>query len=269
MFDEIATTKTYVPESNGGGNFLRYFKDGETTFWFAESDVSKINVAGFHFVGLPEGGNVSLPCPGKDFKDQCPGCTSEDKDERKITSRLITPVFDGTYMNLMAIPYSLKESIERFYDRDDTLQARPYTVYRTKNNGRVSYSMDREDKDVLPDFPEYDFSVQDVLREMWKYATDHEYRMEEKAQRDEAKKDREKSSDKPSTEAPANPVPESTKPTSALGGEDFDKGEMSEEEIRGMSFFNLVKLAETVGVKIGEDDGKQAIADAVIRRMSM
>lgn len=138
----FGTRKADVVETGNNGNFIKYFRDGETRLVFLDEleDWTK------YFEHYSQSQRLSYPCTGE--KDTCPGCTSENQKERNASGKYLTNVInpDTGYVDLYKIPASLIPTFERYFDKAGTIKGRVYEIYRGKgSNDRINYTASREE----------------------------------------------------------------------------------------------------------------------------
>jgi len=143
----------------GGGQYMRYLKDGDNTFRILqEPDEWKYYWEHFNPAGF------SFPCPraADDPIEDCPGCSSEIEKMKKVNRRIafnILHSFNGTeYVDVMKVGPTVSEKLENRYKRFGTITDRDYTVTRYKT------SADRYDFDVEGGTP----SQIDLRKDDWK-----------------------------------------------------------------------------------------------------
>lgn len=260
----------------GGGDFLSYIQDEVTTLQFLQ-DYDEAIVVGFHFEKDADGKTFSYPCPGGEHRDECPGCLSGDREIAKTTSRIVIIARDekSGYVNAYALPISLKDFMSRAWRRNDTILDRPFTIYRDKSGNRTTYDMEREDPYGEIPTVEYDLpDIDAILKNMWRYGTDLDYRSDQKSEREKSKAEPKVSRDsKPEPEEPkakpkADPKADEPAPFDGDGG--FPRGEITESEVRAMSYIALIRLANEYKIPIDEEkvETKQDLADLIIWKMS-
>lgn len=148
----------------GGGDWIRYLKEGDTTFRILE-DPDDWTYYWEHF--SPSG--FSFPC---NSEDDCPGCSSENEKMSKVNRRIAFNALQSwqgnDYVNVYKIGPMVGDKLENRYKRLDTLTDRDYTITKYKTNG------DRWDFDVeggIPtpvDFSKYDLKdIESMLMEQW------------------------------------------------------------------------------------------------------
>lgn len=160
----------YDPETSSvGGSYIKYFKDYSTTLRILE-EINDWTSVWMHF---SQGKNRDYPCT--DDKPTCPGHNSENEREAKANKRYIVNALnvDTGYVDLYKIPYSIYEDFVRYSDKFGTITDRDYTVYKSKDGNKTSYSVDREDPVEL-DLSQYDGlkkdhqeALQEAFREVW------------------------------------------------------------------------------------------------------
>jgi hypothetical protein len=158
-FGKSAAEAAEEPSRGGGGNFIKYLKDGDNTFRILQ-EPTEWKYYWEHF--SPAG--FSFPCP-RDVDDpveMCPGCSSDNEKMKKPSRKIafnILHSFNGTeYVDVMKVGPTVSEKLENRYKRFDTVTDRDYTVTRYKT------SKDRYDFDVEGGTP----TPVDLHKEEWK-----------------------------------------------------------------------------------------------------
>lgn len=145
--------------SGGGGQFIRYLKEGSTTLRILQEPDEWV----YYWEHFSPAG-FSFPCPRKpeDPKENCPGCSSDNEKMAKVSRKIAFNVlhsFNGNeYVDGFKIGPMVAEKLENRFKRLGTITDRNYTITKYKT------SADRWDFDVEGDTP-----VQLNLRkEEWK-----------------------------------------------------------------------------------------------------
>jgi len=127
----------------GGGDFIRYLKDGDTTFRILQ-EPDDWTYWWEHF--SPAG--FSFPCPrsGDDPIEDCPGCSSDNekmsKVNRKIGFNMLSSWNGQEYVNAFKVGPTVADKLKNRFSRFGTVTDRDYTITRYKTSG------DRWDFDV-------------------------------------------------------------------------------------------------------------------------
>lgn len=152
-------TKRKNETTSTGKGWIKYPKDGDNVLRFLEEmdDWTK------YYEHFDEEKRVSYPCPGRDFRDQCPGCIKKDRADKIAQENgtettvwgaskkyLVNVLDDSGYVNVWKIPASALDDLILFSDRFGTITDREYTITKYKNReGRIKYSVDRGDPDKV------------------------------------------------------------------------------------------------------------------------
>src|SRR5580765_1006110 len=88
--------------STTDGDYIRYFKKGETRLRFLE-EVGDWTEYWAHFNASKQ---RDYPCTGD--RKTCPGCNSENEREAKASKRFLTNAVHEGFVNLYKVPASLK-----------------------------------------------------------------------------------------------------------------------------------------------------------------
>ena len=245
-------------KGSGASDRINYIADDMTKIAFL-TELDSIRVIYQHFLKTEDGKNVGLPCPGMDFRDQCPGCQSDNDKERKTTPRIIAYTKNLTtgYDNYLMLPISLKEGIERQFNRDGSLRSRPYIIWRTKEGQSTKYEIEREDKYDEQDIPDPGEipSFDDVIQGAWDYGIAAlNGTLDDEA---EEKKEEEEKKLPPSQRGKSESKPEPKEEKA----DDFPRSSgLSIEELEGMSYLKLVKMAEELEIAFDENSTRHELA---------
>lgn len=159
-FGKSATEAAEEPSrSGGGGQFLRYLKDGDNTIRILQEPDEWL----YYWEHFSPAG-FSFPCPrgADDPKDMCPGCSSENEKMAKVSRKIAFNVlhsFNGNeYVDGFKIGPMVGDKLENRYKRFGTVTDRDYTITKYKTSG------DRWDFDVEGNTP----TPVDLRKEEWK-----------------------------------------------------------------------------------------------------
>lgn len=132
-----------APRGGAGGDFIRYLKDGDTTFRILqEPDDWKYWWEHFSPAGF------SFPCPREatDPIEDCPGCSSDNEKMSKVNRKIgfnVLASFNGQeYVNAFKVGPTVGDKLKNRFARFATVTDRDYTITRYKTSG------DRWDFDV-------------------------------------------------------------------------------------------------------------------------
>lgn len=250
----FGTRKADVVETGNNGNFIKYFRDGETRLVFLDEleDWTK------YFEHYSQSQRLSYPCTGE--KDTCPGCTSENQKERNASGKYLTNVIspDTGYVDLYKIPASLIPTFERYYDKAGTIKGRVYEIYRGKgSNDRINYTASREEPfKVEDDVSEKMQSHEDALLRSYVEVWDEEP--------DDA--------DSPvgSAKKPSKPKQKNYAAQIEERGEDdkppFDEEEqeITEDQLNKMDSKELLSLFNQAGIEAPDTEDADRLREALI-----
>ena len=158
-FGKSAAEAAEEPGRGGGGDFIKYLKDGDNTFRILQEPDEWVYYWE-HF--SPTG--FSFPCPREatDPIEMCPGCSSTNerlkKPSRKIAFNILHSFNGNEYVDAMKIGPMVSEKLDNRYKRFGTVTDRDYTVTRYKT------AQDRYDFDVEGNTP----TPVDLHKEEWK-----------------------------------------------------------------------------------------------------
>jgi len=132
----------------GGGDFIRYLKDGDTTFRILQ-EPDDWTYWWEHFSPM----GFSFPCPRgvDDPVEDCPGCSSDNekmsKVNRKIGFNVLASVNGVEYVNAFKVGPTVADKLKNRFNRFSTVTDRDYTITRYKTGS------DRWDFDVEGGMP--------------------------------------------------------------------------------------------------------------------
>lgn len=125
------------PATSGG--YMKYFKDGDTTFRILQEPQEWIGYWE-HF----NPGGFGFPCTGD--RKACPGCTSSNEKMKKAGRKIAIQVLEGEYVNVYKFPKTLADKISNRANRIGTITDRDYTISRFKSGDKVEYDVEGGDK---------------------------------------------------------------------------------------------------------------------------
>lgn len=144
--------------ATGTGDFIRYFRDGETRLRFLE-EMPEWTEVWMHWSPSKQ---RNYPCTD-DF-DTCPGHQSENERESKPAKKYIVNALSDGYINAWMLPGSLWDDLDRFKDKSGgSITDRDYTVVRKNGDQGVRYAVDREERDRI-DLSKYDAKKRDIQK---------------------------------------------------------------------------------------------------------
>lgn len=144
-FGKSAAEAAEEPSRGGsGGDFIKYLKNGDTTFRIIEEPDDwtyyweHFNPAGFSF-----------PCPREvnDPIEDCPGCSSDIEKMSKVSRKVAFNVLEGyngqDYVNAYKVSNTLAEKLKNRFARQGTITDRDYTITKFKTSGdRTDFDLD-------------------------------------------------------------------------------------------------------------------------------
>lgn len=137
-FGKSAAEAAEDPRRSGGGDFIRYLKDGDQTMRILQEPDEWV-----HFWEHFSPGGVSFPCNNE---EDCPGCTSTNEKTKKPSKKVafnILHAFNGQeYVDAMKIGPMVADKLDNRFKRLGTVTDRDYTITRYKTK------QDRYDFDV-------------------------------------------------------------------------------------------------------------------------
>jgi hypothetical protein len=220
--------------AGGGGDFIRYLKEGDNTFRILQEPDEWVYYWE-HFSPM----GFSFPCNNE---DDCPGCTSDNEKMKKVTRKIAFNAlnsFNGVeYVNAWKIGTTVADKLENRYKRFGTVTDRDYTITRYKSSG------DRWDFDVEGSTP----TPVDKREEEWKDIEELLQRSWDEAWGDpkQAEANTLGSAERSEEEAPA---PRAKRPTIAPQKKDEEPPSepevvYQESDLRAMDHGVLVKLVK-------------------------
>jgi hypothetical protein len=127
----------------GGGDFIRYLKDGDTTFRILQ-EPDDWTYYWEHF--SPSGFSFCCPREPDDPVDTCPGCSSDNEKMSKVSRKIAFNVLQGyngqDYVNVYKVSNALAEKFKNRYARQSTITDRDYTITKFKAGDRVDYDVE-------------------------------------------------------------------------------------------------------------------------------
>lgn len=234
-FGKSAAEAAEEPSRAGGsGDFIRYLKEGQTTFRILQEQEEWV----YYWEHFSPAG-FSFPCPRgpEDPEADCPGCDSDNEKMKKVSRKIAFNVlnsFNGVeYVNAFKIGPMVADKLENRIKRFGTITDRDYTITKYKGSG------DRWDFDVEGDMP----SEVNLRKEDWK---DIEALLQQAWDDAWGDTDQARANRQPAAQAPREEpaAPESKRPTIAPEEPPFEKPEKvyQERELRKMEHMELVTL---------------------------
>jgi len=154
--------------TNGGGTFIRAFKEGDTVIHFLTEPAEWVGYLEHY---NPNPGGFSFPCTQE---NTCPGCNSELEKMRSKGRKVVIPVVvDDKWVNLYKIPKKFAERLAKRADRFGTLLDRSYVITRTGTGIDTDYDVESGDKDRYdfdPDayiVPDVEQLLEDTFHQVW------------------------------------------------------------------------------------------------------
>jgi len=129
-FGKSAKEAREEPNRGGSGDWIRYLKEGDTTFRIIQ-EPDDWTYYWEHF--SPAG--FSFPCNNE---ETCPGCTSDNeklsKVSRKIAFNVLQSVNGTDYVNVFKVGPTVGDKLENRFKRFGTVTDRDYTITRYKTS---------------------------------------------------------------------------------------------------------------------------------------
>lgn len=282
QFGTKASESTKSTTSSEG--FIKYFKNGDTRVRFLEEMDDWTD----YYEHFSKEKQLSFPCTGD--RKTCPGCVEIARQEKEgskpwsASRRYLVNAFDPDtgYVNLYKVPVSLIDDLSRYSDKDGgTITLRDYTIarYTKKDDGKVAYSVDREEKDPadLSEHEEHIKNHQQALQasylSVFESLPDDESvapsTKAPKASKAAAKKAAVKvtKAEPEEEEIPSDPA-ESKVEAQQESGSDQDDVEVGEDDLRKMSAPELKALFAQCGLTPPKTGDTGELADALIEALA-
>lgn len=270
--------------SSSSDGFVKYFKNGDTRLRFLE----ELDDWTDYYEHFDKEKQRSYPCTGK--RKTCPGCIEFDRltDEGgkpwAASRRYLVNSFDPDtgYVNLYKVPVSLIDDLSRYSDKDGgTILARDYTVarYTKKDDGKIAYSVDREEKDPADlsvhkeHMKDHQLALQAQYLDVFGVLPDDESvapsttkakapKAAKKATVKVAKAEEEKE------EIPSDPAEDKVEPSQESDSDQGEDVELGEEDLRKMSAKELKALFVQCGLTAPKTDDTDKLSDALIEALA-
>lgn len=231
--------------NRSSGGFIKYLKDGNTTFRILQEPNEWIHYAE-HF----NPGGFAFPCNGE---PDCPGCTSNVEKMKGTSPQVAFNVQEGEYTNVYKIPRRLADKFMLRFDRLNTLTDRDYTITKYKNSSnKTDYEVEGESPKPF-DFKSVELrDIESLLQQAWDdswgdsekvAATKRKAQEGEQAQ--QVKQQVEKREAEQDERPPSEPKAEQNTQAAGAGEDEFD-----EEDLRKMDLIDLVRLCDKQGVTL-------------------
>lgn len=257
-------------ESTGTSDYLRYFKNAETTFRIAQETDEWVDYWEHY---NPNG----FPFPCTRDRKTCPGCTSNNEKMKRANKRVAVNVLEGEWVNAYKLPKTVAEKLYNRAQRVGTICDRDYTIYKLQSKNadgttKTEYDVEGGDKvpvDVAALRPKFR-DIEQILTNMYDQAwgnPDAAMQTQDAAKSDQnvtSLRDRLKAQQMSTTEQMKEDRPE---PPWASGEtpDPKPKGEMwTEDELRDLKFEEILIVCKKEGMDVPDelvDDGK---TDAVV-----
>ena len=262
--------KDAEPRTGGSnGKYIKYFKKGEKTLRFLE-EFDEWTEFYDHF---SQSLRRSYPCTGQ--RDTCPGCTSDDERERSASFRWLVNALDPEtgYVDLWKIPVSLQEDLERYEEKSGTLTDRHYTVIQFKSEGKVRYSIERDDKDNTPlseyadKMLDHQEALQAAYNEAWgEDPADEESPVSKPSKRPKAKD--EEDEEKPWNKEESARKEDDEPPFEGSDEEEEEVEELDEEAIYAMDANELKMVFRRNGIRVPRTSDEEVLREKLMEALS-
>jgi len=251
-------------DTNSSGDWIRYFKDGETRMRFLEEMDNWTEYWSHWNVAKSR----NFPCTGD--RQTCPGCTSENERESRGSKKYLVNALTDGYVNLWMLPGSTFDDLDRYRDKSGgTIMDRDYTIVKFKKDDRTSYSVDREERDII-DLSSYESKkkdhqkmLMDAFVEVWGAppgGEPEEAREQPQPVREEPKSWSETGSMSDRDGEPPFSQPQPQQDTAV----EEDDQEISEDQLRAMSATQIKALFTQCGLEVPDTEDTTELADQLI-----
>lgn len=166
-FGKSAREAEQEPSRGGsGGDFIRYLKDGDTTFRIMQ-EPDDWTYYWEHFSPM----GFSFPCSNE---EDCYGCVSEIEKMKKANRRIAFNVIQGyngvDYVNVYKVGTTVAEKLKNRFNRFGTVTDRDYTITRIKTGDRYDFDLDGGPQSPV-DFSKFEMKdIEALLAQSWEDA---------------------------------------------------------------------------------------------------
>jgi len=230
--------------STGGGNWMKYMKDGDTTFRVVQ-EPDEWTYWWEHFAG-----KLSFPCTND--RDTCPGCRSDNEKVAKASRKVSFNVLEGEYVNVYKVPPLLADKLKLRFDRLGTITDREYTITRYKTAGdKIEYDVEgstpKEINVSKLELKDVEEMLAAAYNEAWGDSNKAKATQQASADAEADAKLKEKMA-KAAAEQPQDPPSKPSTDAKAEG-----ETEVSEAELRAMSFRQLLAFLVKEEIDLPEE----------------
>lgn len=245
--------------SSDNVDFIRAFKDGETTVRFLQ----ELEDWTEYYECYNEGTKRYYPSPGKG---------SKYAGERASRRFLVSCLVDGR-VGLYKVPTTLMDRLIRRSDKNGTITDRDYVIIREGKGLNTSYDIETGERAKIDlsafsdQMKSHSAALKDAFIEAWGQEAYDEVEdgedKESRSSRSERPAKRTRSEEDEDDDPPSKPQPEKESPA------EDDEEVLSEEDIRSMSKRELIALAGRAGIdEIDTDLSAAELADFIIDTLS-
>ena len=253
-FGATAAEHEAAPKGGSGGTYMRYMKDGDTTFRILQEPDEWI----YWYEHFNPGG-FSFPCTRD--RSTCPGCTSNIEKMQKASYKAGFNVLEGEYVNVYKVPITLAEKIKNRYERLGTITDREYTFTRYKTAGdKTDYDIEGGTPTKI-DLSEYKDRIQEI-EPMLEASYEEAWGDSNKAKASNTKaqdaEDVDKLREKVEQAQPQDPPSEPEADAKAEG-----EKEVSESYLRSLEHQELIDFLDQEGAEVPKDVRVQGVNEIV------
>ena len=250
--------------SSGSGIYLRRFKDGETRVRFLD----EMDVWHEYYEHRNLEGH-SFPCTTD--RDTCPGCTHPDEKVSRAGRRYATNVLwvDLGQVLPCVIPVTLANKLENRAERNEgSVTNRDYVVIRKGSGLDTEYDADSDEKYKV-DLDKYraqGADIEAVLEAMYEDVWGTEPQDKPKPRAKETKEEPRRAIRETSKreEEQDDLPPSKPQAQSESAGSEGDDVEITEDELKAMSLFQLMSLATKAGIDFPDESSKPELLNLIL-----
>lgn len=245
----FGTKKSEAPVNNGSGVWLRNFQRGETVVRFLD-EIEDWVVFKEHY----NSDKHWFPCTGD---NTCPGCTSDDEQQRRKSTKYATNVYlvKTGEVKPYKLPVTLANALERRAERNSgTITNRDYAVLKSGTGMETTYDVDQESKYELDlaDLRKQSENIEEILRDRYE-----EVIGEVAGGKSDSQEVKPAKEEFPFKEAAVESAAEE-EPEVAI----------SESKVRSMSITQLNELASDAKIDVSSAESKSEMADIIISALA-
>lgn len=249
-FGQSAEEAAKDTRSSGSGDYMKYLKAGDNAIRVLDEPDKWV----WYWEHYNPGG---YPFPCTNDRETCPGCTSDDEKMKKASRKIAFNAYDGEYVNVWKVPKTVADKLTTRYERNRTVTDRDFIITQfKKDNGFFDYDVEGQDKSPVEVSKEFFRDPEDLLAA----AYDEAWGDSAKTKITTAKVKQTSTEADLQAQINAAKAKNEAKIGDARAGlrvvktPPVEEKVMTEEELRAMEPWDLVKLCESEGLgKVPED----------------